>query len=203
MNKEIVDNHKRYSERIALFKSYGYDVEKERNFIVEQAKPLKGRILEAGTGKGHFTLALAKKGCTFITIDISAEEQRFAKLNAAYFGLTDLVDFRIENAEHTGFNDKNFDIIFSVNVFHHLHKPYQVVDELSRILSSNGRLILADFTEAGFKIIDKIHALDGNRHDKGTINLSDIGAYLTQKGFSIKQAKSDIQEIIISQRGII
>ena len=113
LEKEILENHEKYLKRIALFKSYGYDVEKERKFIVEQAKPLNGKILDAGTGKGYFALALAKEGHPFVTFDISADQQQFAKLNLAYFGFANLVDIRIENAECTSFPDDSFDIIFS------------------------------------------------------------------------------------------
>jgi MinD superfamily P-loop ATPase/ubiquinone/menaquinone biosynthesis C-methylase UbiE len=203
MDSEILDNHKRYLERVALFKSYGYDVEKERNFIVEQAKPLCGKILEAGTGKGHFALALAKEEHPFVTFDISADEQRFAKLNIAYFGFDNLVDFRIENAERTSFADQSFDIIFSVNVLHHLQKPYQVIEELVRILSSNGKIILADFTEEGFKIMDKIHALEGRSHEKGNVALSDVESYLIKKGFSVIKTKSLIQEVLVAKKVLL
>lgn len=202
MDSEILDNHKRYLERVALFKSYGYDVERERNFIVEQVKPLHGKILEAGTGKGFFALALAKEGYPFVTIDISADEQHYAKLNLAYFDFNKLADFRIENAEHTSFPDESFDIVFSVNVLHHLQNPYQVADELSRILSSNGKLILADFTEEGFKVMEKIHALDGRVHEKGNVALSDVESYLTKKGFSVTRTKSLIQDVLIAQKAI-
>ncbi len=203
MGKEIFDNHHKYLERMALFKSHGYDIEKERNFIVEQAKPLGGKILEAGTGKGRFALALAKEGQSFVTFDISADEQRYAKLNLAYFGLEHLADFRIENAERTSFKDGSFDIIFSVNVVHHLQNPYQVVDELSRILSSNGKLILADFTEEGFKIIGNIHALEGNIHEEGKVSLSEIESYLIKKRFSVTKTKSLIQNVLIAKKVVI
>ncbi|MFA6378684.1 MAG: hypothetical protein WCX16_02760, partial [Candidatus Omnitrophota bacterium] len=50
LDKEILENFKQYLERKALYKSFGYDVDQERGFVLEQAKPLKGKILEAGTG---------------------------------------------------------------------------------------------------------------------------------------------------------
>jgi len=202
MDREILDNHKKYLERITLYKSHGYDVEKEKNFIVEQAKPLGGKILEAGTGKGHFALALAKENLPFVTIDISADEQHFAKLNLAYFGFDNLVDFKIENAEHTSFKDESFDIIISVNVVHHLQNPYRVIEELLRILSSNGKLILADFTEEGFKIMDQIHALEGRTHEAGKVVLSDVESYLIKKGFSVIKTKSLIQEVFVAKKVI-
>ena len=203
MDKEVAENHKKYLERKALYKSFGYDVDKERDFILEQAKPLCGRILEAGTGKGHFALALAKAGYSFVTFDISADEQRFAKLNIAHFGFEKQVDFKIENGEHTSFPDSSFDVIFSVNVLHHLRNPYQVIDELIRLISSQGKLILADFTEEGFKVMDKIHGLEGNTHEVGQVSLPDAESYLIKKGFLAKKAKSVYQCVLIAGRGSV
>lgn len=200
LEKEVLENHEKYLKRIALFKSYGYDVEKERKFIVEQAKPLNGKILDAGTGKGYFSLALAREGRPFVTFDISAEQQRFAKLNLAYFDFTNLVEFRIENAERTSFPDESFDIIFSINLVHHLENPYQVAEELLRILSSNGKLIIVDFTETGFRIIDKVQALEGKTHETGKVALSDIESYMKTKGFYITKMKSNIQKILIIKK---
>ena len=202
LGKEILENHKRFLERIALFKSYGYDVKKERNFIVEEAKPLHGKILEAGTGKGYFALALAKEGHPFVTFDISADEQRFAKLNLAYFGFNNLVDFRIENAECTSFPDGSFDIILSVNIIHHLRNPYQVIEDLIRVLSPEGKLILADFTEEGFEIMDRIHALEGNIHEVGKVVISDVESYLITKEFSVMKTESVIQGDLVAKRVI-
>jgi 27-O-demethylrifamycin SV methyltransferase len=203
LDTEVVENHKRYLERKELYKSFGYDVDKERDFILEQAKPVYGRILEAGTGKGHFALALAKAGHSFITFDISAEEQHFAKLNIEYFGFEKQVDFRIENGERTSFADSSFDVIFSVNVLHHLHNAYQVIDELIRLISSQGKIILADFTEDGFKVMDKIHGLEGNAHEVGQVSFSDAESHLIKKGFSVKKEKSVYQCVLVAERGSV
>ena len=201
MNSEILQNHKQYLERKALYKSFGYDMDKEREFILEQARPVLGRILEAGTGKGHFALVLAKTGHSFVTFDISADEQHFAKLNLAYFGLEKSVVFRIENGEHTSFTDASFDTIFSVNVLHHLDNPCKVIDELIRLLSSKGKLVLADFTEEGFKFMDKIHSMEGHTHGTGKLSMAEAEDYLAKKGFSAKKAESKYQSVLIAERG--
>jgi 2-polyprenyl-3-methyl-5-hydroxy-6-metoxy-1,4-benzoquinol methylase len=198
MEKAVIENHKRYLERKALYKNFGYDVDKERVFIIEQAQPLYGEILEAGTGKGHFALALAKEGYKFTTFDISEEEQKFAKLNLKYFGLNHSADFRIENGEQLSFKYKSFDVVFSVNTIHHLLNPYKVIDELIRVLSFKGKLVLSDFTNEGFKIMDKIHASEGNKHEVSKITLSDMGQYLIAKGFRISKANSRFQEVLIA-----
>jgi SAM-dependent methyltransferase len=202
LDREILENHKTYLDRKKLYQDFGYDMDKERSFIVEQAKPLCGKILEAGTGKGHFALCLAREGRPFITFDISPEEQRFAKLNLAYFGLEKLADFRIENAENTSFETDNFDMIFSVNVLHHLINPYKVMDEFVRVLAPKGRLILADFTEKGFEIMDKIHGMEGHAHETGKVSLQDAELYLVKKRFSIKTAESAHQRVIIAGKSV-
>lgn len=203
MEKAVIENHKRYLERKALYKSFGYDVDKERVFIIEQAQPLYGEILEAGTGKGHFALALAREGCKFITFDISEEEQKFAKLNLKYFGLNHLADFRIENGEHLSFKDKSFDVVFSVNTIHHLLNSYQVIDEFIRVLSFKGKLVLSDFTKEGLKIMDKIHASEGREHEVSKTTLSDINKYLINNGFRTEKYRSSFQEVLIAYRQIL
>jgi len=200
LDTEVLENHKKYLERVDFYRSFGYDLEKERDFILEQAKPVRGRILEAGTGKGHFALALAKAGYSFVTFDISADEQRFAQLNLAYFGLEKSADFRIENGEHTGFSNGSFDTVFSVNVLHHLRNPYQVIDELIRIVSPHGKLIVADFTEEGFKVMAKIHGLEGNTHEVGKAGLGEAESYVIKKGFLITKATSVYQCVLIAER---
>ncbi len=200
MNNEILENHKRYLERKALYKSFGYDVDKERDFILKQAEPVSGKILEAGTGKGHFALALAKAGYSFVTFDISPEEQRFAKLNITHFGFESQVDFRIENGEKTSFPSGNFDVVFSVNVLHHLRNAYRVIDELIRLISPQGKLILADFTDEGFNVMDKIHGLEGNKHEACKVTLSDAENYLSEKGFRVTRAKSIYQAVLVAEK---
>lgn len=198
--EDLSASHKRYSERKALYSSFGYDVDKERRFILEKARPVSGRILEAGTGKGHFALELARAGYKFTTFDISETEQNFARLNLRYFGLEDQVDFRIERGESLSFQDKSFDVIFCVNVLHHLSSPYEVIDELLRVLSTGGKLVISDFTREGFGIMDKLHAREGNKHEIGKTTLSDMDGCLQNKGFKTFKASSKHQEVLIASQ---
>lgn len=201
MEKETLENHQRYLARKELYKSFGYDIDKERAFIIKQAQPVQGKILEAGTGKGHFALELAKAGYRFTTFDISETEQAFARLNLKYFGLDYLVDFRIENGECLSFKDKSFDVAFSINTFHHLINPYKVIDELIRLLTSSGKLVLSDFTKEGLIVMDKIHAIEGRKHEVSDITLNSIKAYLIKNKFDIKQSNTQYQDVLIAQKG--
>jgi len=201
MKKEVLDNHQIYSARKELYRSFGYDIDEERSFIIKQSQPIQGRILEAGTGKGHFSLALAKEGYVFTTFDISQEEQGFAKLNLEYYGFREKVDFCIEDGENTSFKDSSFDVIFSVNTVHHLVRPYKVMNELIRILSIKGKIVLSDFNKEGLLLMDKIHAVEGRKHEANEITLRDVKTYLTEEGFEIKQASTQYQDVLIAQKG--
>ncbi|MFC1589875.1 methyltransferase domain-containing protein [Candidatus Omnitrophota bacterium] len=198
MDNELVENHKKYLERLQFYKNFGYDIEKERSFIFEKAQPLYGDMLEVGTGKGYFTVELAKEGHSFTSIDISDEEQKLARLNIKQHGLDNLVRFKIEDAEHLSFCDSSFDIIFSINTLHHLANPFKVIDELIRVVTLEGKIIISDFTEEGFALISKSHATEGKKHDSGRITLLKAGGYFSDKGFKIEKHRDTFQKVIVA-----
>ena len=202
MNNEIIENHKSYIERKNLYSQFGYNLEEEREFILNQAKPITGKILEAGTGKGHFAVVLAKHGYSFTSFDISEEELHFAKLNLGYYGFDKNVDLRIENAEQTNFADETFDMIFSINTIHHFQNPYKVVDELMRLLTKDGKIILSDFTDDGFAVIDKIHALENKTHNRGKAFLTDVKSYLNAQGYKIKLGSTSHQWVLVTGKDL-
>ena len=199
MEKEVLENHKKYLDRVNFYRRFGYDLEKERDFILDKSMPISGNILEIGTGKGHFALALAKRGFSFTSIDISEEEQRIAKLNIQYHGLEKQVIFKIENAQDLSFPDFSFDVIFSVNVFHHLEKPNTVLNEMTRLLRPGGKIILSDFTAKGLEIINECHAREGRVHDYFKHDLNEARDCLVIKGFDISEFQSEVQRVIVAK----
>ncbi|MFH1063414.1 MAG: class I SAM-dependent methyltransferase [Candidatus Omnitrophota bacterium] len=200
MNSEVIENHKIFLERIAFFKKYGLDQMQEREFILSQAMPIQGNILEIGTGKGHFALALAKRGYKFTSIDIDQSGQRIAQLNLAYYDLLEQVDFKIEDAEHLSFVDKSFDLIFCINVYHHLTNPLPVLEEMLRVLSVKGRIVLADFNVKGMEIVEQCHVAEGGTHECFSQNLDSARKFFSDKGLPMQQTSSFTQDLIIVSR---
>ena len=203
LEKVTEENYKRYIERADLYKKFGYDIEAERKFLLDKSEPFFGDILEVGTGKGHLAVILAKEGYNFISVDISEEEQECARLYLKHLGLEEKVDFRIENAENLSFADKNFDIVISSHLVHHLSNPFKVIDEFIRILSYEGKIILSDFSKEGLEVVDKVHQSEGGKHQVGPLSLKDIEKYLLKKGFSIENFESKFQEVLIAHHPII
>lgn len=200
MEKEVLENHQKYLDRVSFYRSFGYDLEKERDFILDRSLPVSGDILEIGTGKGHFALALAKRGFKFTAIDISEEEQDIAKLNIQYYKLENQVNFRIENAQDLSFPDHSFDVIFSVNVFHHLKKTNVVLDEMARLLRCGGKIVLGDFNAKGLAIINECHTREGRVHDYFKHDLDEARDYFSNKGFEVNEFQSETQRVIIAKQ---
>lgn len=201
MGNEVIENHQRYLERVALYQKFGYDIEEERSFIIEKACPFSDNILEAGTGKGYFALALARLGFHFTSFDISAEEQRYARLNLAYFGLAGHVCFDVADIECLPYPDASFEAVFAVNFVHHLSSVRTACDELVRILSPSGKIILSDFNTQGFAIVDKIHALEGKQHEVCAGTMTEIKSILKECGFIVDEHQGANQEIFVACRG--
>ena len=203
MDSLVLENHKRYLERKAVYQENGYDIDKERAFIIEKARPISGRILEAGTGKGYFTMALAREGFDFTSFDISETEQNYARLNLIYYGLEHHVQFHIANAERLFYEDASFDVIFAINMVHHLASASKVCEEFIRVLSPSGKMILSDFNTNGLTIINRIHALEGRCHEVGASTLQDIERLLIERKFQTQWHHGDNQDILIACRGNI
>jgi len=197
------ENYKRYLERIKLYRKFGYDIETERKFLLDKSEPLYGDILEVGTGKGYLALILAKEGYNFISLDISSEEQEFARLNLRHLGLEQRADFRIGNAENLSFANKSFDIVISSHLIHHLNSPFIVMSEFVRVISYEGKIILSDFSKEGLEIVDKVHQSEGRRHQASLIGLKDIEKYFQHKGFDTEGYQSKFQDVLVVYHPII
>lgn len=193
-------NHRRYLERKELYQKFGYDPDRELAYVLEQAGPLTGRILEAGTGKGHFALALAGAGHCFDTFDNSEDQLGFARQNLAYHGLDGQVILHLEDGAKLSFKDGSFDAVISVNMIHHLADPDRVLDEFIRVLAPAGKIVLSDFTAEGLAVMARIHASEGRAHEAGVTTLGQVEAYLKSRGFQTRQHASKIQEVLVARR---
>jgi len=198
VKSQVFANRNKYIERIKLFQEYGYDTQSERHFILESAKPLAGSILEIGTGSGHMAIALAQAGFRFTTIDKDPESLQFAKLNIEYLGFQNQVTFEIENCEKMSFTDGSFDKILCVNALHHLERPFQMVDEVARVLATRGKIVLSEFTDAAMDIVNKIHADEGTSHQVSNVKIDQLSEQLVSKGFAIKKVSSAMQDVVIA-----
>ncbi|MEN6407104.1 MAG: class I SAM-dependent methyltransferase [Thermoguttaceae bacterium] len=132
----------RYERRMGQF----------RNLAAEDAAildllelPKGSRILEIGTGTGHFALAAAQAGYRVRALDISPAMLQFAQQRAQAAGVTD-VEFCKAGFLTFASDPAEFDAAVSVAVLHHLPDVWKAVAlcKIHRALKPGGRFVLRD-----------------------------------------------------------
>jgi len=109
---------------------------KDVGFILQSMSIGPGQhVLEAGTGSGSFTSALAfAVGATgkVTTYEAREEMQKKAKENINFLGLADRVEFKLRNITD-GFDERNVDALFL-----DLPNPYDYVPQVREALKPGG-----------------------------------------------------------------
>jgi 2-polyprenyl-3-methyl-5-hydroxy-6-metoxy-1,4-benzoquinol methylase len=187
--------------RLKLFKKYGYDIPKARNFILAKAKLSKGRVLEVGTGKGHLAIVLAKKGFKFTSIDLDRKAQKVAKIILKELRLDKFAVLKIMNAERLRFSNDCFDSVISVNFIHHADNPVKCIKEMVRVAKE--KLIIADLNKRGECIMEKVHSLDGHNHHASKMSLSSARTLLEKLGLSVKTYHDSCQIVLVAKKGAV
>lgn len=99
-------------------------------------------FLEVGCGNGATSKHIADKYRVNITgVDVDPEQVQLAVENTG-----DIPNVRFSEADATNlpFQDKEFDIILSHNVLHHIPKWLDTLKEVTRVLNTGGYFIYVD-----------------------------------------------------------
>ncbi len=195
---EIEANHARLQERSATHRRFGYDPDASVRFVIEKALPLRGRVLDIGTGKGRFAIPLAREVTEVTTVDINAEEQHCARLEAIHAGVADRIEFVLADARALPWRAATFDAVTSWNVFHHLDDAERVFGEMLRVLKPGGKLVLADFSMGGFRLLDTIHAAEGQRHPHPPSQFAHWRARLRSAGYNVRRFEDHHEEVLVA-----
>jgi ubiquinone/menaquinone biosynthesis C-methylase UbiE len=165
--KNELEESREYRERRnEQFLAHGIDRDGMIGFVVDSAEPLPGSVLDIGTGRGFTAVELAGRGAGVVTIDMSEEMLKSAYLHAVDKGVADRIEFHLTDGGDLPFEEGSFEVVTMINVLHHLDNPGEVLPEIARVLVPGGRLVVSDFTDKGFDILEEIHRLEGNGHDR-------------------------------------
>ena len=200
--KEIEENHKCFNERRSLYRKKELDFVENRKFILKKAGALQGRILEIGAGTGYITLALAKAGYKFISIDKDKEALKTAALNLAYEKVLSNVEFHIMDGKSMDFGNESFENIVCVNLFHHISKVNKMLSEIDRVLCANGKAVLADFNKKGMEIVDAVHKQEGRVHENSNVTKDSIYSYFRGLGYEFKDYGDKCHWVLIGKKMI-
>lgn len=87
--------------------------------LVESGKVKPGKALDICCGVGTNTVYLASKGFEVSGIDISRRAIAIAKKKAELAGVK--IRFRVGNSVRLPYDDEEFDFVFDMGCFHHIH----------------------------------------------------------------------------------
>ncbi len=195
--EEVIASRDRLLERNRLYRLHGYDPAEAVSFVLEQMCPLKGWILEIGTGKGRFLTALLRQADRVLSLDNDASEQNHARMNVAFDGTGDHVEFLLGDAARMPFSRASFDHVVSMNALHHMTHLGLVLREVCRVVKPRGKIALADFDEEGFAIMDRIHREEGRVHERTLYRFDQLQALLSAAGRRGRRGRGAGQEILV------
>lgn len=105
-------------------------------------------ILDVGCGTGKLLRSARARfpDARLVGVDAAIEMVRFAQRSIP----DGTIEFQQATAEELPFPNASFDIVFSTMTFHHWHDQARGAAEVARVLTPEGRWLLAEFVAAGF-----------------------------------------------------
>jgi ubiquinone/menaquinone biosynthesis C-methylase UbiE len=194
---ETVANRRQILNREARLRRFGYDSPAAIGFVLARALPLGPKVLEVGTGKGRFLISLARHVKSVTTVDVSAEEQRCARLNARYARVEKRIRFVLQDAGRLPWEAGTFDAAVSMNAMHHIAHFKRVLDEMVRVVRPGGKIVLADFSPRGFQILAREHREEGKTHPRERHAFPELQRLLRKRGLATWQRKGCNQEVLV------
>ena len=160
----------------------GHDRWAAARFIVDATGKPRGPTLDIGTGKGLLAIAFAQQGMEVVTIDVNADERALAQLLAEKAGVGARITFATGDAAHLPYPDGGFGCVAMMDVLHHLSEPGPVLREMARVAAPDALIVLADFDEAGFELVSRVHRAEGREHPRTSATVSSASEELRRCG---------------------
>lgn len=176
------------SETDLFLNKSGYDLIEEYfdffNFV--NFAPLSV-ILDLATGTGRATSLLARLGYSVITGDYNPNLKSDSQLRIGENYLSKIKFVRL-NLENIPIRDNSIENIVCIETLHELENPFAYLDEIIRIHTTNGKLLIADFNLLGFKMMDKLYIKRYNKlHTRGKIISTELEKILVAQYFEVKK----------------
>lgn len=190
-----------------ILKDFGFDVVLARRLIFESFpnKLEKPKILDVGTGNGWLSINGAIcYGLNTVAIDTSKQAIETAKNNAIAEGVDKKIDFRVEDASNTTFDNESFDYVISYGLLHHAKKRDKIIPELFRVCKNEGHLIISDLNKKGFKCFNKLYEMKKMKTEHNeNFNIENFFNKFDKYSDEIKILNKEFTTIVVAKKGVL
>jgi SAM-dependent methyltransferase len=115
-------------------------------------------IAGCGTGQHPLSTAMAVKGAKLLAVDLSLASLSYAMRKTCELGI-ESIDYALADLLQLNSLGREFDVIESSGVLHHLEKPFEGWEVLLSLLRPNGLMRLGFYSEIARRDIVKVRDL--------------------------------------------
>ena len=191
------------NETDRFMKAANYDLLGEYRQAVSYADFAQNAIvLDVGTGSGRMATVLTLTGYTVLSgdIDPGALERAHAKLLES--GATGTILFTL-NAESMPFDDGSFNAVVCANAIHEMSNPKKVLEEMSRVCSKQGTLLVLEFSRLGFDMIASAHKIQNRgSHSEGLLDEVGIDEFLKAHFEQVRKYPLELNNVWVARKNI-
>ncbi|MCB4755534.1 MAG: class I SAM-dependent methyltransferase [Elusimicrobia bacterium] len=106
-------------------------------------------VLDVGCGNGYVLAQYARYGARVFGIDLT---EKALQLSQRRFQLSQFkAEFKLTDGKIIPYTDNAFDVICCMGVLHHIANPRPMINEINRVLKSNGQAIFMVYNRASFR----------------------------------------------------
>ena len=152
-------------------------------------------VVELATGTGRMTAVLAHLGYRVISGDRTQERrERVMERLASHQPRVTLVGLEMGQLP---FRSASLMSVTCVNTLHEVDGPGPVLQELLRVRHARGRLLIADFNERGFDVMERLEREVYRRdHPRRSMPMADVERVLHEAGARFRRFETGLNVVV-------